>query len=343
MDDLDQVFDSLQTPEVLELALKDDGYYEAHLDGRIARVVGRGLRYAKLLKEADQFAKAVLVSAEDPFTVVREGDAVQVRLGALGKHWQQVWGWEECVVPGMDVTEHLGLLRAMCDGLDREVVMFPQRWSSVYGVLHAEMLNNVVRRMRERGRSAEFHLACQRRQERARLQYYSTVDYLEGLFSRHQRLLVVRMDLAYRVRPTMAQAQADMKNFLDHQQGNKDLIGARVGHICRLKCGADKGLHFHVVLLFNGYQVHKDAQRGDLIGRYWSQVVTEGRGLYFSCNCKQAQYQFDGIGMVNWYTERKRRLLLHAVAFLCKKDECLTPPESEGHVFYRGKMVMGFD
>ncbi|PUA19193.1 hypothetical protein C7W93_04705 [Glaciimonas sp. PCH181] len=87
--------------------------------------------------------------------------------------------------------------------------------------------------------------------------------------------------------------------------------------------GAEKGHHSHCILFFDGSKVLKDAYLAALIGRYWVDFITAGRGTFFDCNAEKGKYKYLGIGMISLGDDELRANLLRVVKHLTKKDQYL--------------------
>jgi len=75
-----------------------------------------------------------------------------------------------------------------------------------------------------------------------------------------------------------------------------------------------------MMFFFDGSKVREDITKASLIGRYWTDVVTKGRGLYFNCNRVKFAYKSCGVGMVDHGDAELREGLRRAVIYLTKTD-----------------------
>ena len=66
-----------------------------------------------------------------------------------------------------------------------------------------------------------------------------------------------------------------------------------------------------------------------LIGDYWNNTVTQGRGAYWNINEDANQYEKlgrFGIGVINYNdTELRKNLQEHVIQYLCKPDQFIRP------------------
>ncbi len=165
--------------------------------------------------------------------------------------------------------------------------------------------------------------------------YQSMVNYIDNLFSRYARLLVIRIDLAYRkdvdthflndeeIYQKYLQAKIDREHLFRNMRSNS-IFNHMIGYIWRLEYGEDKGFHYHFIFFFDGSQVREDISIGRLIGEYWVNVITQGRGLYYNCNAHKDEYKYCGIGMINWNNFELIANLKRAAEYLNKPDDYMT-------------------
>jgi hypothetical protein len=167
--------------------------------------------------------------------------------------------------------------------------------------------------------------------------YQSMINYIDNLFTRHGRLLVIRIDLSYRkdidtpflneeeIYQKYCQAKVDREHLFQNMRSNA-LFNHMVGYIWRLEYGEDKGFHNHMIFFYDGSQVQQDVTIGRMIGEYWVNVITQGsRGLYYNCNAYKEKYERCGIGMINWNNlQLIANLKNDAVPYLAKPDEYIS-------------------
>jgi hypothetical protein len=166
--------------------------------------------------------------------------------------------------------------------------------------------------------------------------------FVEKLFTQRSRYAVVRVDLAYLKEHAFdvftADARADMSRLLKHIRCGKkrkqecrerDLFANLAGYIWKLEYGTDRLLHFHCFFFFrekNGRQAGYWAQE---IGKYWVDVITQGRGTIENCNFHWYRHADEGIGEVNRNDSAKRENLQRALAYLFKAEQCLPIRKSD--------------
>jgi hypothetical protein len=186
----------------------------------------------------------------------------------------------------------------------------------------AHRLNKCVDDIRKEAKSKRFESALSSYRRSSNKNYKELNKYVDALFERYSRLLVLRVDLSYskdHSKTTQDQAKRDREHLLKNTRSNK-LFNDMVGYIWKLEHGPEKGFHYHVMFFFDGSKVREDVTRAILIGRYWKEIITQGRGLYFNCNAGKHNYKSCGIGMVNHADDELREGLRKAVVYLTKTD-----------------------
>ncbi|KPB94878.1 YagK/YfjJ domain-containing protein [Pseudomonas syringae group genomosp. 3] len=186
-----------------------------------------------------------------------------------------------------------------------------------------QRLNSCVDSIRLEARSKPFLAKLKNYQRPSNKNYKELTSYIDALFERYSRLLVVRVDLSYQkqhAKTTQAEAKRDREHLLQNMRSNK-LFDDMVGYIWKLEHGSEKGFHYHMIFFFDGSKVREDITKALLIGQYWTNVVTKGRGLYYNCNAHKSRYKSCGIGMVhNGDSLMRGSLTSLAVPYLTKTD-----------------------
>lgn len=189
-------------------------------------------------------------------------------------------------------------------------------------VLRMNHLNCFVEALRQEVKSARFQSKLNSYHRSSNKNYKELMKYVEALFERYSRLLVLRVDLSYskeNSNVTLAEAKRDRERLFQNSRSN-NLFDAMVGYIWKLERGPEKGFHYHVMFFFDGAIVREDVTLAMRIGQYWMDVITKGRGLYFNCNADKRKYIKCGVGMINYYDETLREGLREAVVYLAKTD-----------------------
>lgn len=153
----------------------------------------------------------------------------------------------------------------------------------------------------------------------------SLQQYVHDLKLIYPKLMIVRLDLWY------AQAYAlnmrpELRILEDWERLRRFIAQgfarAWVGYAVKFEYGLQRGVHAHVLLLFNGREVREDATIGRLIGDHWRQVITNGVGGYFNTNTQayKATMEYCGIGTFTSMTEDFREGMARMADYLAKPD-----------------------
>ncbi|MFZ6681075.1 hypothetical protein [Undibacterium sp. Tian12W] len=182
-----------------------------------------------------------------------------------------------------------------------------------------------------KSRTAEFKAKLRFQAKEANERYTDYCNYVNALFDCCDRLVVLRVDLVYHKELTgktsLEMALADLDRLFANMRNNY-LFESLEGYIVKTEYGIERGIHFHLVLFFNGSARNGSSHifHARQIGQYWSEVITRGRGWYWNCNRDAKNYQKMGrlgVGLIHWSdTDLRNNLLEHVVGYVCKQDQC---------------------
>ncbi|WP_313512341.1 inovirus-type Gp2 protein [Pseudomonas sp.] len=192
-----------------------------------------------------------------------------------------------------------------------------------------------------------------RRQKYRRMQYdqrHQAKDlqrelrgYVDGIFTRHARLLVVRVNLYYRA---VAQARLRAEHVFDDldklikERRYNAIFDHEIGYICAIEQGNfhgvrlgrcderegrhGRGFHAHAAFFFDGSKVRGDVFKAMQIGELWHEI-TRGRGCYDSSNHNKEAKHGDrlGVGMIHRDEWVRRERLYTVLDYLGKDDQHL--------------------
>lgn len=168
----------------------------------------------------------------------------------------------------------------------------------------------------------------------------STKEYVDALQDKYSKLCVVRVDLGYKKphsnKITQTEANNDINRLFNNMRSKPTVFKDKVGYVCKKEHTEDKGVHFHVAIVYDGNKVQKDAFKGDEIGKYWEQL-THKKGSFHNCN--RNKYEQNGVGMLDYKDVDKRKILDEKViSYLCKDEQNIIPDTSnkKDRAFTRG-------
>ncbi len=153
----------------------------------------------------------------------------------------------------------------------------------------------------------------------------STKKYIDDLSKNYSRLNMVRVDLGYQKEHkdnvTLEEANKNFKTMLNNRRSKPKVFEGMVGYVAKKEVGEDKGVHVHMLAIYDGQKVREDITKGTQIGEYWKDNIAKGRGIYHNCN--QNDYKENkAIGMIEHNDENKRKLLDEKVlTYFCKDEQ----------------------
>lgn len=160
--------------------------------------------------------------------------------------------------------------------------------------------------------------------------YQGLKAYIDSLFVKYSRILVVRLDVGYRVNfcspiASVGMSYEDVRGHRDslfQYLKRKDVPGL-IGYVWKLEYGLFKTYHYHLLLFFDGAKSQQDITIAKEIGEYWIHDVTRGAGIYYNCNVNKADYErlgILGVGMISHNDSSLRKGLATVAAYLTKVD-----------------------
>jgi hypothetical protein len=196
---------------------------------------------------------------------------------------------------------------------------------------HLPLFFNFINTIRDIRSSKEFRTRFNKWRDNLGRSYKSASTYIDWLFERYSRLLVVRLDLGFRKtndpgheEVTIDQAQKYLSRFLNAKRSNK-IFNDLVGYVWKLEYGELKGYHFHLLIFLDGSETQRDIYRGLLMGQYWISL-TKGAGVFYISNFKKRYFERRrrlGIGMISHFEKDKRENLDSILRYFFKPDQYL--------------------
>ena len=77
---------------------------------------------------------------------------------------------------------------------------------------------------------------------------------------------------------------------------------------------------------------------GKLLGEYWDNNITKGRGVHYNCNARKSSYKFCCAGMVSYADKRAWEGLQKMAVYLTKSDYLFKLKVPKGRCFGKGGM-----
>lgn len=150
----------------------------------------------------------------------------------------------------------------------------------------------------------------------------SLSKYIDELMQANSRLDAVRIDLYYKVESrdeiTFDRFDQHIKRLYNNQRSNAIFKHVK-GYAIKMEEGRGNNLHAHALFLMDGRQCQEWAipSIGNAIGKYWNEVISDGKGCYHNCNMKQ--YGNNGLGRIEYSdTEKIQVLKENVLPYFCK-------------------------
>lgn len=208
----------------------------------------------------------------------------------------------------------------------------------------ASIFNDLIENIRTVSKTKDFKKKVSSREYNCSRNYESAKKYIDSLFIKFSRILVIRIDLGFKNNSPenqnqigLVEAQRHFSNFLNSRR-HKVIFSTQIGYIWKMEIGREKGYHFHLIFFYDGSKSQQDYYIADQIGKYWIEL-TEGLGVFYNCNASKQKYRNCGIGMVSHRDETMRDNLFLALKYLFKKDQYLSEKfKVKTRVYGRGEM-----
>lgn len=164
----------------------------------------------------------------------------------------------------------------------------------------------------------------------------STSKYIDKLLENHSKIQVIRLDLSYKKEhareASLEEINQDLKHLLNNRRTKPSIFENMIGYIAKREHTDEKGPHIHSLFIFDGQKVKKDAYKGDQIGKYWKNEITDGKGIYHNCNREKARYAECALGIIDHTDDAKLAALKEkAIAYLCKEEQSIDPIKQSGN------------
>lgn len=314
---------------------------------------------ARVLSQLECFIDDLLIDNSIPF-VPRFGDSGRRRQfdwsALASNHFSRLPAYIDVVnmLSGeYDYNEHITVFRSCVEAMGLHQQKFDwhipfiaasETYPQFGGQTAAELFNAFVFRVRTECRTTKIKSKIRRRREDAEETFIEKARYVDAWFDVCARLVAVRVDLYYRKElfgQVSAQQAIDDLNHLVFNHRCNAIFAHKKAYIAKLEYGVDKGLHFHVLYLFDGShrKPSSHVHFAKEIGEYWVNTITKGRGDYWNCNAHFRDYEKKGIlgiGEINAHeTHLRDNLKNRVIRYMCKSSQFLKPKAARGFKLIR--------
>lgn len=203
-------------------------------------------------------------------------------------------------------------------------------------------LGRMVRFVRRVSQSRAFKRKLQDERRLALQNYRSACTYLISMFARYSRLLILRVDLYYtgegREKAWTEDAHAAFERFVRMLRCGR-IVPDVLGYLTSREVGAERGIHFHLLVVMDGHKYRDADGYTRMIGERWVKDYTgPGRGTFYNCYARRHEHQFNGLGLVHLSDWRKLIGLRRAMLYMTKA-EYLIKPKGRGEKNFRRGLV----
>lgn len=299
---------------------------------------------ALLLLKLEDFVDHVTKTDEVPFVPNGKLDMDNRPINHANLIARQYSSWLNALVSSTaslpsqcDYSEKINIFREVCT----EMGLYTQKTQVVGTAAFEGLFNELVVRLRARCRSPQMVSQIRERRRSAQSRFLNYCRYVDALFDRYSRLVVIRIDLTYASDVSQSisinRAKDDLDHLLDNERRVPSIFSGKVGYIAKLEYGVERGFHWHVIYFFDG-SVRKGSSHVYLaksIGEYWKQIITKGQGSYWNCNDQHHDFRrlgTLGVGLIRATDSQLRVNLTHwVVGYLCKSTQHVRPRAAGRH------------
>lgn len=154
-------------------------------------------------------------------------------------------------------------------------------------------------------------------------------QYLTDLTLHYSKLLFVRVDLGYlkeqQYQVDVSVLQQHMDTFRQRLANQDGCFSDLQGYAWALEEGATKGLHAHILLIYDGHKHQQGFGLAKLVGDAWLEI-TGRTGVYFNCHDTDYIKKFEregtlGIGMIHRNKPQQVANAINAAKYLVNPEK----------------------
>lgn len=211
----------------------------------------------------------------------------------------------------------------------------PNEYYGLTGKLYAEIFNELIERIRETCQSRGFKEKLRFLKNNAKRNQAKGLAFEAKMYGWKSRHLVLVLHFSYkreyRKDMTFEDMRRDRRRFFNNRRTSRLLRGIE-GYIWKIERGEDSGLHMHLIIFYST-DFRADVIIAKMLGEYWVNVVTEGKGDYWNSNANKDKHERrgygDGTGVIDWRDTKKRYALCKTISYLAKPEQFLPMTDGE--------------
>ena len=258
------------------------------------------------LQKIEEFVKAIEKTDELGFVIEtnRHGGKKAAKLDIATKFHRHIGDMLAAVRPGcwyappiqafFDASSDMGIIGDKDFQYSQVNGMYG--WT---GKTHADILNELIDRIRKRCQTHEYRKQIRNREANARRNIETGLAFEEKMFQWRSRHLILSLTLGikpeHRDGVTLDNMRRFRDRFLKDRRMNALLRGIN-GYIWKIEFGEISGLHMHVIIFYTSAS-RRDIYFAKMLGEYWEHAVTKGIGSYWNSNAQKDFHRKHGHGV----------------------------------------------
>lgn len=149
-----------------------------------------------------------------------------------------------------------------------------------------------------------FKQSLSARKHKSKRRHHDSMELVESLLQKHQKLVVIRLDLGLNKRLTWKRAKqhpsTDLHAYVAKLLNNKkfnSIFDSLVGYIRKYEYLSEWGVYEHIILLFSEeYSPASYESKVNQISQYWEEVITakQSKGFCIDCSLSIQPYRRSG-------------------------------------------------
>lgn len=146
--------------------------------------------------------------------------------------------------------------------------------------------------------------------------------HLQALNGVYSKILPMRFDLYYDKDSAIDRQRSDdfltcdIREFINLLEYESPIIG----YAWVMEYTQDRGVHFHVIVYFNGQTQRSTVGFDDIVIRLWDEV-TDDSGIVHICTALDTRYQVNALRQIHYHDKEAQAALFYALDYLAKESQ----------------------
>ncbi|CAL60687.1 conserved hypothetical protein [Herminiimonas arsenicoxydans] len=320
-----EINENREAPEVIARLDERMNLEQTDMDGKRMTIIHKGYA-SRHLFEIENFVKDIVHSEGQHIL----GKKYYRQVNNWLDYYSEIYRYSTRVEAFYDACKSMGLI-----GSKRsfEFSLFDAMEISA-GISYMDLFNKLIEQVYACCQGREFKERERLRKANAERNKKNVLALEEAMFSEEtgrSRWIILSLTLRYKpsyrrwITPDIIQQHRD--RFFAARRFNELMSGIK-NYVWTIEQGEDTGLHLHVILFYSADSNH-DEYIAMQIGKYWENIVTEGKGDYWNSNGGKLKKGYAekghgvGVGQINWNDLAKRDALRINLVYLAKTEQYL--------------------